>query len=207
MRFGAAQTIFSLMFTGLVEEIGKVVSFLEETEAWRLVIEAPLVSSDAVLGASIAVNGCCLTVVEIKGDQLSFELLEETVRLTGFASIHAEDVVNLERCVTPSSRMGGHFVSGHIDGQGTVMKLDQEGKNYHLIIKSPRKFLHYLAFKGSITVDGISLTVATVEEETFSCWIIPHTLQHTNLRNKKQGTFVNLEFDLLAKYVERMQSV
>jgi riboflavin synthase len=192
------------MFTGLIEEVGKVVSFIERAEAWELIIESNLVVEDAKLGDSIAVNGCCLTVVEIDGKRLSFELLGETVRLTGFSSVQQGSLVNLERCLTPSTRMGGHFVSGHIDGQGEILSFDKEEKNYHLIVRAPKEYLHYLAYKGSITIDGISLTVATVEEDGFSCWIIPHTMKATNLQSKGKGCFVNLEFDILAKYVERM---
>lgn len=192
------------MFTGLVEETGKVVSFEEKKNAWHLVISCEKVLSDVTMGASIAVNGCCLTVVQFDEKELHFELLEETVRLTGFSQLQKGDPVNLERCLTPSTRMGGHFVSGHIDAQGTIIKLNQEGKNIHLKVQVPDEFLHYLVYKGSIAIDGISLTVASVEKNFFSCWIIPHTLEVTNLNKKSIGDFVNLEFDILAKYVERM---
>jgi riboflavin synthase len=192
------------MFTGIVEEAGQVVAFTPAQEAWSLQIAARLVPSDVALGDSVAVNGCCLTVTKFDTGHLWFDLLAETVRLTNFSELKAGAAVNLERSLKPESRLGGHFVSGHIDGPGRIEVFEMRGKDYYLRVGTPAGFGRYLVPKGSICVDGISLTVAEVAGDSFSVWLIPHTLAVTNLREKKVGGHVNLEFDLLAKYVEKL---
>ncbi len=192
------------MFTGLVEEKGRVVVFEPAAEGWRLVIAAELVGSDAELGDSIAVNGCCLTLARREGSQLSFDVLEETRRLTNFAALRPGAAVNLERSLRFGGKIGGHFVTGHIDTMGAVDVFESRGKDHYLRIRIPADFARYLVRKGSIAVDGISLTVAEVANDAFAVWIIPHTLTVTNLAEKKTGEMVNLEFDLLGKHVEKL---
>lgn len=195
------------MFTGLVEEVGKVVSFVPAQNAWSLQLAAQVVPADVAVGDSVAVNGCCLTVVRADVGNLWFELLEETRRLTSFSELKAGSLVNLERSLKPESRLGGHFVSGHIDALGRVEVFEARGKDHYLRIAAPAGFGRYLVSKGSIAVDGISLTLAEVSGDSFAVWLIPHTLAATNLREKRAGSGVNLEFDLLAKYVEKLMAV
>ena len=192
------------MFTGIVEETGSVVSFEEGAQAWRLLLEVKEVVKDLKLGDSVAVNGCCLTVVEMNGNQIAFDLLAESVRLTSIDGIGPGAKVNLERALLPSSRMGGHFVSGHVDGTGVIEAIEPRGKDRFFRIKPYAENLKYIIHKGSITVDGISLTVAEVDDESFAIWLIPHTMERTNLHTKKRGERVNLEYDLIGKYVEKL---
>ena len=192
------------MFTGLVEEKGRVVSFERAAEAWRLVVAAELVGRDAAVGDSIAVNGCCLTLARQEGTELSFDVLEETRRLTNFAALKPGAAVNLERSLRFGGKIGGHFVTGHVDTLGAVDVFEPRGKDHYLRIRIPAEFGRYLVRKGSIAVDGISLTVAEVASDAFAVWIIPHTLTVTNLAEKKAGDMVNLEFDLLGKHVEKL---
>jgi riboflavin synthase len=167
-------------------------------------LRAPLVASDASLGDSVAVNGCCLTVTARDGDTLAFDLLAETLARTNLSRLEPGAPVNLERALAAHARLGGHFVQGHIDTTGQVLGFDPHGADHRLEIALPAEFARYVAFKGSIAIDGISLTVAEVQPDRFVVWIIPHTLAMTNLRTRKAGDFVNLECDLLAKYVERI---
>jgi riboflavin synthase len=192
------------MFTGIVEEVGQVVSFAPAREAWALQIAARTVRADVAIGDSVAVNGCCLTLARVAEDGLGFDVLEETRRLTNFNELTVGAAVNLERSLTPESRLGGHFVTGHIDALGHIELFEPRGKDHYLRIRVPRGFGRYLVYKGSVAIDGISLTVAEVEGDSFAVWLIPHTMAVTNLREKKPGVGVNLEFDLLAKYVEKL---
>lgn len=192
------------MFTGIVEETGSVLSFEPAAKAWRLVLEADEVAKDVKLGDSVAVNGCCLTVVAAEGRRIAFDLLEESVRLTSIQEVGPGGKVNLERALLPTTRMGGHFVSGHIDGMGVIETIEPRGQDRFFRIKPEGGNLKYIVHKGSITVDGISLTVAEVDESGFSIWLIPHTMEVTNLHTKKPGDRVNLEYDLIAKYVEKL---
>lgn len=194
------------MFTGIIEETGGVTAFTLERDCWRLRIAARLVTADVKLGDSIAVNGCCLTVANFDADQLWFDLLEETRRLTNFAQLSPGDLVNLERSLRVDGRLGGHFVSGHIDTLGQVDRFEARGKDHYMKIAIPAGYARYLVYKGSVAIDGISLTVAEVAGDSFAVWLIPHTLMTTNLRSKKAGDAVNLEFDLLAKYVEKINA-
>jgi riboflavin synthase len=192
------------MFTGIIEETGRVVAFAPGAAAWSLQVAATLVPADVALGDSVAVNGCCLTVVRFDAGHLWFDVLEETRRLTSFNELKPGSAVNLERSLKPESRLGGHFVSGHIDGLGRVEIFEPRGKDHYLRVTAPAGFGRYLVSKGSIAVDGISLTVAEVAGDSFAVWLIPHTLAATNLREKQVSSGVNLEFDLLAKYVEKL---
>lgn len=192
------------MFTGIVEETGKVASFSPAAQSWRLRIQAKTTLEDAALGDSIAVNGCCLTVARFEDTYFEFDVLEETRRLTNFSVLGAGAAVNLERSLRFAGKVGGHFVTGHVDGIGLIEVLEQRGNDFYLRVRAPEKTSRYLVHKGSIAIDGISLTVAEVDEDSFAVWLIPHTLAVTNLREKKAGDPVNLEFDLVGKYVEKL---
>lgn len=192
------------MFTGLVEEAGRVAAFTQGKDSWRLQIAAQLVTKDVALGDSVAVNGCCLTVTKFDAGNLWFDVLEETRRLTSFSQLAPGSPVNLERSLRADARLGGHFVTGHIDAPGRIEVFEARGKDYYLKVAGPAGSGRYLVYKGSIAIDGISLTVAEVAGDSFAVWLIPHTLAVTNLQARKAGDTVNLEFDLLAKYVEKM---
>ena len=192
------------MFTGIIEETGTVQSFAKAERAWRLKLSASAVLKGLALGDSIAVNGCCLTVVAFEEGGVQFDLLEETVRLTNFRELGQDSLVNLERSLSFGGKMGGHFVTGHVDGQGLVEVIEKRGADTYLRVKAPADSARYLIHKGSIAIDGISLTVAEVDGDSLICWLIPHTCEVTNLRNRKAGQSVNLEFDLLGKYVEKL---
>ncbi len=198
---GAGKTT---MFTGLVEECGRVISIEVKGETARLTIGAKLVVEDVRLGDSIAINGCCLTVVEVASDRLTFEAVPETLRRTNLGSLSPNDPVNLERPLSANGRLGGHFVQGHIDGVGIVRDIRPEQNAVIYEIEVPAPLRRYFIEKGSVAVDGISLTVASVTPQTFTVWIIPHTRDVTNLSVRTVGSFVNLECDLLGKYMERL---
>ena len=192
------------MFTGLIEEVGTVVATRATDNGTTLEIAAPGTARKARTGESIAVNGCCLTLTSRRGDRLSFDLLEETIARTNLKQLRENSRLNLERALRADGRLGGHFVQGHIDCVSRIIAFDRKGADFRLEVELPHNSRHYVAFKGSITVDGISLTVAEVLPESFAVWIIPHTKSHTNLDRASIGALVNLEFDILAKYVERM---
>lgn len=192
------------MFTGIIEETGKVLLFEKRSEAWRLQLEASTVLKGLAEGDSIAVNGCCLTTVGFTGSTLEFDLLEETVRLTNFSALKRGSLVNLERSLAFGGKIGGHFVTGHIDGQGVIEVFERRGADMYLKIKAPAGSERYLIHKGSIAIDGISLTVAETEGDHLEAWLIPHTCEVTNLRTRTVGEKVNLEFDMLGKYVEKL---
>ena len=191
------------MFTGIVEAAGQVVSFQRGAEAWNLAVQAGAIGSGVAVGDSIAVNGCCLTAVQIAGDHLQFDVLEETRRLTNFAAVKPGCLVNLERSLRMDGKVGGHFVTGHIDGVGTVEVFEPRGQDHYLRVRAPAGAGRYLLHKGSIALDGISLTVAEVAGDELAVWLIPHTIEVTNLCEKRIGDLVNVEFDLLGKYVEK----
>jgi len=192
------------MFTGIVEETGRVVEFVPRAEAWSLRVAAHAVLADLALGDSIATNGCCLTTAEFDGTSLRFDVLEETRRLTNFSALQPGSLVNLERSLRFGGKIGGHFVTGHIDALGRVEVFEPRGKDHYLRLTLPREFARYTVHKGSIAIDGISLTIAEVTADTLSVWLIPHTIEVTNLREKRPGDPVNLEFDLLGKHVEKL---
>ncbi len=188
------------MFTGLVEEAGTVRGLVETKTSWRLRVRARKVLRGLKIGDSLAVNGCCLTVARKSAATLEFDLLEETLRRTNLGGGKPGMLVNLERSVAHNARFGGHFVTGHIDCAGTVTVFKLAGKNHFLKIAFPRKFGKLVVEKGSIAIDGVSLTVAEASPTSLAVWSIPHTLAVTNLRGLIPGARVNLEFDLLAKY-------
>lgn len=193
------------MFTGIVEGVGKVVSFEEKKAAWLLKLQVPEFIAETLSdGDSLACNGCCLTLVGRDANELSFELLEETIRLTSFEGVKAGTKINLERPLAANARLGGHFVSGHIDVRSKVEVFEQKGKNFYLKVAVPKEFSKYVVYKGSVAIDGISLTVAEANADSLAVWLIPHTLEVTNLSDCEAGKYVNLEFDLLAKYVEKI---
>lgn len=192
------------MFTGIVEETGRVVSFVQEAAAWRLKIAAKVALENVALGDSIAINGCCLTVVAFDAAYMEFDVLEETKRLTSISALAAGAPVNLERSLRFDGKIGGHFVTGHIDGLGAIEVFEQRGADHYLRVRTPQGGGRHIVHKGSIAIDGISLTVAEVEGDHFAVWLIPHTVAATNLYTKRAGDPVNLEFDLLGKYVEKL---
>ncbi|MDG1137958.1 MAG: riboflavin synthase [Opitutales bacterium] len=193
------------MFTGIVEEVGQVTSLKEKKNAWELCISNPFHDGSGVEpGASISVNGCCLTLCEQATDVAIFELLEETLRKTNLGELTEGNIVNLERALPANGRLGGHFVSGHVDTRGVIKIFEEQGKNLYLQVGIPPASSRYLVDKGSIAVNGCSLTVCDVLEDSFAVWLIPHTLTKTNLAKLKPGDSLNLEFDMLAKYVEKL---
>lgn len=189
------------MFTGLVESLGTVRSLERRGDAARLTLETSL-AGELSLGESLAVNGCCLTVTG-KEDGASFDLLVETLNRTNLGALQPGSRVNLERALRADGRFGGHFVQGHIDTTAKVVASDSKGADLNLLIGIPPSGSKYFIEKGSIAVNGVSLTVASLGEDYFGLWIIPHTLQETNLGDLKAGDRVNLEYDMLAKYAER----
>ncbi len=194
------------MFTGIVEETGTILSFDQGESAYILRLSAKTVLDGIALGDSIAVNGCCLSVTEFDHDsgELQFDVLEETKRLTSFADLKTGSLVNLERSLSFNGKVGGHFVTGHVDANGKVRVLEQRGNDYFLQVSIPEEQAKYVVWKGSITLDGISLTVAEVTANSLAVWLIPTTMEITNLQQKQVGDLMNLEFDLLAKYVESL---
>ena len=197
------------MFTGIVEEMGRVRKIAPSEKSIRLTLAASVTAKGARIGDSVAVNGCCLTVVKINrmkgGADLEFDLLRETWERTNFKELRAGSAVNLERSLAVGDRLHGHFVTGHIDGVGVIKKFEMRGADWLLEIEPPREVMRYLVFKGAIAVDGISLTVAEVTKKVFRIWIIPHTYEVTALRERKVGALVNVEADMLAKYVEGLR--
>jgi riboflavin synthase len=194
------------MFTGIVEECGKVESVTPTPDAIQLVVRADICARGLKIGDSLAVNGCCLTVVKIARRNLQFDLLAETWKSTNLQFVQPSSSVNLERALPADGRLGGHFVTGHIDGLGKITRWERSGRDHVLDINAPSDILRYVVAKGSIAVDGISLTVAALRARSFRLWIIPHTLEVTALRERKVGDAVNLEADLLGKYVGRLVS-
>ena len=193
------------MFTGIVEELGQVaeISTLPD-QALRISIEGPLVTSDAKLGDSIAVNGVCLTVTEISDGTFSADVMRESLQRSTLGRLELDDSVNLERPVTLATRLGGHLVQGHVDGVATLIRREPS-ENWDVVtFEPPQELLKYIVLKGSITVDGVSLTVSDVTAPTFSVSLIPATLANTTLGDKHVGGQVNLEVDVLAKYVEKL---
>jgi riboflavin synthase len=194
------------MFTGLIEEVGSVIAVNTSKSGNQLKLAAPRVAKKIQRGDSLAVSGCCLTLNSRRGDELIFDLLAETIARTNLKNLQRKQLVNLERAVTASERFGGHFIQGHIDCVSPVIAYQKSGADFRLEIELPDTFAHYIARKGSIAVNGISLTVADILPKSFVTWIIPYTKTHTNLDRVQAGALMNLEFDILAKYVERMVS-
>ncbi len=192
------------MFTGIVEELGVVEGLEEQSDAIRLTVRGPHVVTDARLGDSISVNGCCLTVAERDGETFTADVMRETLDKTSLGALEPGSKVNLERAVTATTRLGGHIVQGHVDGTGEVLSRTPS-EHWELVeVSLPDALARYLVDKGSITVDGISLTVVEVRDGSFTVSLIPETLARTTLGFKQPGERVNLEVDVIAKYVERL---
>lgn len=192
------------MFTGIIEEVGKIKNISKTSSGILLTISADKVLRDCNLGDSIAVNGICLTVTKFDNDSFTVDVMNETVRKTTLYKLTQNSYVNLERAMLVNSRFGGHIVSGHIDGTGTIIDIKKDGIAFIYKINTTKEITKYIINKGSITIDGISLTVVSVSDTSFTVSIIPHTMTVTNLGKKKIGDMVNLENDCIAKYVEKM---
>ncbi len=193
------------MFTGIIEETGRVMWLRRSSQSGlQIQIAAPGIIKGLQDGDSVAVNGCCLTVSARRAEFITFDLLQETLDRTNLHRQRPGASVNLERALRADGRLGGHFVQGHIDGVGSVVSMEKKGDDYRLEVTLPMEFASLVVFKGSIAINGISLTVASVQAESLTVWIIPTTRERTNLQAVQTGDLVNLEFDVLAKYVERM---
>jgi len=188
------------MFTGLIEEIGIV----KNATTHHLVIEAKNVLEDMRIGDSIAIDGACLTVTSVKDNSFNVDLMMETIRFTCLGKLRYGNQVNLERAVTLDKRLGGHIVLGHVDDIGTILSIDLRQTDRIIKISSPTRLMRYISYKGFITVDGISLTITDLDHSSFSVSLVNHTLKHTTLGNKRPGDNVNLEIDVIARYLERL---
>jgi riboflavin synthase len=194
------------MFTGLVESTGEVLSLSPRGDGARLILRVPF-APEVAIGESIAVNGCCLTAAALEAGTVAFDLLRETLERTDLGALGSGSHVNLERALAANARLGGHFVQGHVDTIAEILGFTERNGDWRLEVSLAGEFARYVVYKGAICIDGISLTVAEVLPSSLVCWIIPHTRQVTNLCSRQSGERVNLEFDLLAKYVERIVSV
>jgi riboflavin synthase len=192
------------MFTGIVEEVGRVADVRRGAASARLTVDAPQLSGDARIGDSICISGVCLTVVERQGERLSFDAAPETLRRSSLSAIRAGDPVNLERALQLGGRLGGHIVQGHVDGIGRIVSITQQDTARIVRVSPQADLARYIAEKGSVALDGISLTVMERTEHGFGVSVIPHTWDHTTLRYRRPGDAVNLEVDVLAKYVESL---
>jgi riboflavin synthase len=193
------------MFTGLVESLGKVVLLESLGEQARLVLSIPF-AAELQLGDSVAVNGCCLTVADLSEGGVAFDVLAQTLRVTSLGSLEAGSVVNLERALKVGDRLGGHFVQGHVDAVGNILSFSADGQDHVLEVSLPPEIWRLCVAKGSIAIDGISLTIADLKKESAVFWITPHTFSHTNLTAAKAGDVVNLEADMLAKHVAALMA-
>lgn len=192
------------MFTGIVEETGRVVSVERGERSSVLTLRGKKIFEDMQLGDSIAVNGVCLTVASKTRDTFTSDVMAETLRRSTLGTLSSGDTVNLERAMAANGRFGGHIVSGHIDGVGEIAGMEREDNAIWVTVKAPEKLLRYIIEKGSIAIDGISLTVAYVDDECFRVSLIPHTVGHTSMSGKRVGDKVNLENDIVGKYVDRL---
>ncbi len=195
------------MFTGIIEELGTVTSVNLHTDGSRIVIAGRVVTSDIANGDSIAVNGVCLTAVDLSPDSFAADVSPETLERTTLGSLNEGSPVNLERAVTPATRLGGHIVQGHVDGRGTFISAVQTGDFWTVRIGFPPELARYFVHKGSVAVEGISLTIAALHPDSFDIAVIPKTWEMTNLSSLNPGTAVNIEADIIAKYIERMMVV
>ena len=195
------------MFTGIIEELGRVRSLERRGEGVRMTVEARTVTEGTREGDSISVNGVCLTALEVSRESFAADGSRETLQRSTLGSLRAGSVVNLERAVTPETRLGGHIVQGHVDGRGRFLSAEEHGGSWTVRIAYPPELARYLVFKGSISVEGISLTVAALADEYFEIAVIPKTWAVTNLSHLRPGDAVNLEADIIAKYVERILKV
>ena len=194
------------MFTGIIEAMGKVTNIVNGPDSAQLTIQSAGFFCDIKLGDSIAVNGCCLTAVTNTADQFTVDVMKQTLALTNIGSLEIGSVVNLEKAMKVSDRLGGHIVQGHVDSTATLAAINQGADWYELVFNVPNNYLKYMQAQGSITINGVSLTIAKLsdEDKQLSVWLIPETLKRTNLSALQVGDVVNLEVDVLAKYVERI---
>lgn len=192
------------MFTGIVEETGMVKSFCQRSRSCEIAVAGNKVTSDAAVGDSIAVNGICLTVTSLNSNVFTADIMNETLNRSSIGTARAGSEVNLERAMRADGRFGGHIVSGHIDGTGTISRISRDGVSVRYTISAPESILRYVIEKGSIAIDGISLTVAEVTDHDFGVSVIPHTMDNTILPSKKEGDIVNLENDCIGKYVDKL---
>ena len=192
------------MFTGLIEELGRIAAREESEAGSRIVISAEIVTSDISAGDSIAVNGVCLTALDVTARSFAADVSPETLDRTTLGTLDIDSPVNLERAVTPATRLGGHMVQGHVDGRGTFLSAVAEGEFWTVTVAFPSELARYFVEKGSVAVEGISLTIAKLRDDSFEFAIIPKTWEMTDLSSLQKGDDVNLEVDVIAKYVERM---
>ena len=195
------------MFTGIIEELGIIQEIKKGSKSSKLLIKANKVLENTKIGDSICTNGVCLTVASLKTNSFEADVIAETLRRSNLGDLKVGSKVNLERALSLQSRLGGHIVSGHIDGTGEIISLIKEDNATWVTIKTTNNILRYIVLKGSITIDGISLTVAYVDDKSFKVSIIPHTAQETTLLNKTNGDTVNLECDVISKYVEKLMGL
>ena len=192
------------MFTGLIEEVGRVLWIRATERGTQLQLAAPFISEGTRKGDSISVNGVCLTIAAIRDEHLTFDLLEETIARTNLKKLRQNSLLNLEQALRADGRLGGHFVQGHIDCALRVLSFEESGADFRLEVELPNDFAHYAASKGSVALNGVSLTIAEILPASLVAWIVPHTRRKTNFETLQAGELVNVEFDLIAKYIERM---
>ena len=192
------------MFTGIVKELGEVVEATEAGGGRTLVVRAPVTAGQTAVGDSVAIDGCCLTATGVEGQDLSFKAVPETISRTTLGDLERGRQVNVEPAIRAGDALGGHYVQGHVDAVGRIESVEAEGEGLRVFVEAPDSVLRYCVEKGSITVDGVSLTVAELAERAFAVALVPHTLEATTLRDLRPGQPVNLEADVLAKYVENL---
>lgn len=192
------------MFTGIVEELGIIKSIRANSQGLDIIVSADKIFDDLKVGDSVAINGCCQTVTSLWNKEFTVQAVNETLKLTTFRNLKYDEKVNLERAATPVSRLGGHIVAGHVDGIGRVVSVERVGNSTVFEFFAPADIMKYLIYKGSVAIDGVSLTICEITDTTFKVAVIPHTLRNTNFGGFQIGTEVNLEPDMIAKYVEKM---
>jgi len=192
------------MFTGLVEGTGRISYVRRQGQGMDLSVEVRSLQGDMAIGDSVALSGCCTTVTRLSGGRAEFRMTRETLERTWFGQAEAGTEVNLERCLTPTTRLGGHIVQGHVDGMGKVTGLDSRSDGTDLSIRVPQELVRYMVEKGSVAIDGVSLTIARIQDDLITIALIPHSMGVTTLGNLRPGNRVNLEVDILAKYVEKL---
>jgi riboflavin synthase len=195
------------MFTGLIQEIGTVVSVSQNKEGKEFIIKAPVLIKEIQIDDSVATNGCCLTATEIKGETFKVQAVHMTLQKTSIGLLRPNDKVNLELSLRPQDRLGGHFVQGHVNAMAKIKQIKTIGENWEVEVSFPTELRKYMISEGSVTLDGISLTIAKLGPESLTVAIIPHTLEKTTLGTKKAGDHLNLEVDMIAKYIENFLSL
>ena len=195
------------MFTGIVRELGKVRDIRRAGSAYRLTVDAPVAAREARTGDSVAINGVCLTAVSVQKSAIAFDVVEETARRTGLGSLASGDRINVEGSLKVGDQLGGHFVLGHIDCLGKVRRVSKRAQDYAIELRIPGEYGHLIVPKGAVAIDGVSLTVGDAGKDTFTLYIIPHTLEATTLKDKRCGDMVNIEFDVMGKYAARYKEL